>query len=379
MVARPLTIVQMLPDLVTGGVERGTLEIGAHLVKHGHRSIVISNGGPMVSQLKEEGSEHISLPIGVKSPLTLLYITKLRKLFTSKNVDIVHLRSRVPAWVGMLALKTLSLQTRPRIVTTFHGFYSINKYSAIMTKGERVIAVSKVINEHINKKYGVFGDHVTTINRGFDTSIFDPNLVSSKRISKIKKKWGLENKKGPIIMLPGRFTELKGHSLFLSAHEKIKHLAWTGVLVGDENEKPEYSAGLKKLVLRKGLETRVIFAGHCDDMPAAFRISDVTISASIHPESFGRIAVESQAMGVPVIATGHGGSLETVIPGKTGWLISPTDIEGFANILEEAVLDQAKLKKMGKFAREWVQANFTTQLMCDKTLMLYEELMRTPR
>ena len=375
MVARALTIVQMLPELITGGVERGTLEIGAFLVRKGHRSIVVSNGGPMVDELVQNGSEHITLPVGYKNPRSLFCIPRLRRLFVKEKVDILHLRSRLPAWVGMLAAKTISKEMQPRIVTTFHGFYSINAYSAIMTKGERVIAVSNTIKDHISEKYGVAGDHVTTINRGFDASRFDPVLVSQKRMNDLKKKWGLADKKGPFIMLPGRFTQLKGHLLFLSALEKIKELPWTAILIGDENEKPDYAAMLKKETQKKNLEDRVVFAGHCNDMPAAFMLCDLTVSASIHPESFGRVAVESQAMGVPVAASALGGSLETVLPEKTGWLFPHTDIDAFANVLTEAVSDQNKRKNMGHQAKVWVAKKFTTELMCKKTLALYEELV----
>jgi len=379
VVSRKFTIVQMLPDLITGGVERGTLETGAFLVSKGHRSIVVSNGGPMVKDLVKNGSEHITLPVGEKNPKALWCIPQLRKMFIEEKVDILHLRSRLPAWMGLAAAKTINKKIRPRIVTTFHGFHSINAYSAVMIKGERVIAVSKPINEHIAEKYGVSGDHVRTINRGFDALSFDPKLVSQTRIYDLKTKWGLENKTGPFIMLPGRFTQLKGHGLFLSALEKIKHLSWTAVLVGDESEKPGYASLLKDQVLQAGLEGRVIFAGHCNDMPAAFMLSDLTISSSIRPESFGRVAVESQAMGIPVVATAHGGSLETVIPEKTGWLFPPTDVDALANVLEEAVGDPEKLQRMGSQAKKWVYSNFTTQLMCEKTLNLYEELLASPR
>jgi glycosyltransferase involved in cell wall biosynthesis len=375
MVAGTLTIVQMLPELITGGVERGTLETGAFFAKKGHRSIVVSNGGPMVKALEKNGTQHITLPVGEKNPGALFCIPRLRQLFVKQKVDILHLRSRMPAWVGLLAAKSIPAATRPRIVTTFHGFYSVNRYSAVMTKGERIIAVSKLIQDHICQQYGVCGNHVKVIHRGFDASCFDPLLVDKKKVSDLRAKWGIDEKKGPVLMLPARFTELKGHRLFLSALEKIKHLSWTAVLVGDMNEKSEYAARLQKEAVEKGLKDRVVFAGHCNDMAAAFTLCDVTISASIHPESFGRIGVESQAMGVPVAATAHGGSLETIVPGKTGWLFSPADIDGFANVLAESVKDEKKRKEMGSRARAWVTEHFTTDLMCTKTLRLYEELL----
>jgi len=379
MVARPLTIVQMLPELITGGVERGTLETGAFFVKNGHRSIVVSNGGPMVEVLVKNGSQHITLPVGEKNPRALFCIPRLRQLFVQEKVDILHLRSRLPAWMGLLAAKTIPEERRPRIVTTFHGFYSINRYSAVMTKGERVIAVSQLIKDHICQQYGVCENHVQVIHRGFDASCFDPLLVDKQQTSDLKNKWKIDEKKGPVLMLPGRFTELKGHRLFLAALEKIKHLSWTAVLVGDMNEKPDYAARLQKEAGEKGLGDRVIFPGHCKDMAAAFMLCDVTISASIHPESFGRTGVESQAMGVPVVATAHGGSLETIAPGKTGWLFSPADVDGFADVLAEAVKNEKKRKQMGERGMAWVRNHFTMDLMCAKTLRLYEVLAASPR
>jgi glycosyltransferase involved in cell wall biosynthesis len=377
-VAGPLTIVQMLPELITGGVERGTLETGAYFVKNGHRSIVVSNGGPMVADLLKTGCQHITLPVGEKSPRVLLSIPGLRRLFRTQKVDILHLRSRLPAWVGLTAARSIPRRFRPRIVTTFHGFYSVNRYSAVMTQGERVIAVSGLIRDHICQRYGVCDNRVALIHRGFDESSFDPLQVDARQVSGLKRKWGIDPSKGPVLMLPGRFTELKGHPFFLSALEKIKHLAWTAVLVGDMSEKPEYAARLRQGVKEKGLEGRVIFAGHCNDMPAAFMVSDVTVSASIHPESFGRVGVESQAMGVPVVATAHGGSLETIVDGQTGWLFPPGDLDRFAAALAQAVTDETRRKVMGSRARTWVTKQFTTAVMCQKTLTLYEELMAAP-
>ncbi|MBT3388395.1 MAG: glycosyltransferase family 4 protein [Desulfobacula sp.] len=375
MVAKPLTIVQMLPDLVTGGVEKVTLEIAEFMVQKGHSSIVISNGGLMVEELLQKGSEHICLPIGSKSPKSLLCIPALRKILIKEKVDILQLSSRVPAWVGLMAAKSISPKKRPGIVTTFHGFYSVNAYSAVMTKGDKVIAVSKPIKQHIKEKYRVPGKHVITINQGFDKEQFDPSLVKKDRVSALIKKWNLEKKERPFIILPGRFSPLKGHKLFLSALEKIKGLSWTAIFVGNENENLKYTEMLKQEASQKGLGQRVVFAGLCKDMPAAFKLCDLTVSASVYPESFGKIAVESQAMETPVIATAIGGSLETIIPGRTGWLFSPTDLDEFAAVLTEAVLNQEKRKYMGKKARKWVENNFTTELMCQKTLKVYRELL----
>ncbi len=375
MVARPLTIVQMLPELITGGVERGTLEIGAYLVKNGHRSIVVSNGGPMVKDLVDNGSEHITLPVGSKNPRSLMCILKLRKLFIEEKVDIIHLRSRMPAWIGFLAAKTIPFKKRPRIVTTFHGVYSINKYSAIMTKGDGIIAISHFIKDHLKEVYGVPDDRVKLIFRGFDSARFHPDKVSQEKIENFKKEWGLTNFMEPIIIFPARFSKWKGHSLLLDALEKIKHLQWKSVFVGDFNENFKYYSLIKRKAQNNKIADRVIFTGLCTDMPAALKSCDIAVSASLSPEAFGRVAVEAQAMGLPVIATAHGGSLETVKDLKTGWLCEPDNSTAMGNALNEAVTNAKKRSKMGTDAITWVTGNFNTQIMCHKTVELYKELL----
>lgn len=379
MVARPLTIVQMLPDLISGGVERGTLEMGAYLSRKGHKSIVISNGGPLVKNLESDGSRHLALPVGKKSPLTFACIPKLKRFFKENSVDILHLRSRVPAWAGWLAVKTMAKKDRPRIVTTFHGFYSVNKYSAIMTKGEKVIAVSRTIKEHILKMYGTDGGKIVLINRGFDQNYFNPERISQEQKQEILKSWGVETGNSPIILMPGRFTRLKGHSLFLESLEKIKHLPWTAVIIGNEGENPDYAEQVKNDAVAKGVRDRIVFAGHCNDMAAAYSVADLTVCPSVYPESFGRVAVESQAMAVPVIASALGGSLETIVHGKTGWHFSHTDSSALAESLYLALSDEQIRKHMGNEARKWVTRQFTTAQMCEQTLSVYQDLIDSNR
>jgi len=376
MVAKPLTVVQMLPELETGGVERGTLELGKHLVQHGHRSIVISGGGRLVSQLESEGSEHISWNVGKKSPLTLRYVPKLRKFLTDRKVDILHLRSRVPAWVGYLAWRSLPECYRPRLVTTFHGFYSINRYSAIMAKGEKIIAISKSVKSHIQNTYKVPEDRIVLIHRGVDVDVFDPHKISRKRIESLMNDWELSKNGKAVVMLPGRITRWKGHEIFLKSLASIKNLKWKAVCVGNPAENPSYYKYLLRHIERLQLHNQVKFVGQCDDMPAAYFLADIVISASSsEAEAFGRIAVEAQAMGKPVIATAHGGSLETVLPGKTGWLVEPVNAKSLSKAIEEGLTDSALCKQFGKNGREWVIDNFTTERMCSTTLDLYRNLV----
>ena len=192
MVAGTLGVIQMLPELKAGGVERGTLELSRFLVRQGHRSWVISQGGPMIEQLQNDGGRHICMPyIGEKSPRCLLHLWMLRRLFKRDEIDIVHLRSRLPAWMGYLAWKSLPAGRRPGLVTTFHGFYSVNAYSAIMTKGERVIAISRAVADHIQKNYRTDPSKISLIYRGIDSDYFHPARVDAERIARLKQKWGI--------------------------------------------------------------------------------------------------------------------------------------------------------------------------------------------
>ena len=242
----------------------------------------------------------------MKSPRCLGYLLKLRRLLIESEVDILHLRSRLPAWVGYLVWKSLPADKRPYLVTTFHGFHSINAYSAVMAKGQTVIAVSRCIAEHIKEAYGVSGDRVAIIYGSCDTRYFDPERVEEDRIDVLRNHWGLGEV--PVILLPGRITRLKGHDFFIRSLARIRHLPWLAICTGDLAQNPDLGGELQALASSSGLADRIRFAGYCSDMPAALKMAQVVVSSSVKPKSFGRIAVEAQAMGTPVIATAHGGS-----------------------------------------------------------------------
>ena len=377
MVAGPITVVQMLPGLEGGGVERGTLEMAAYLVQKGHRSIVISEGGRLVDQLISEGSTHLRWRAGAKNPVSLAYLIPLRRLLVREKVDILHLRSRMPAWIGYMAWKSLPAECRPRLVSTFHGFYSVNVYSAVMTRGERIIAISKAVEAHIKAAYGVCQDRIQVIYRGVDANRFDPGAVSSERLASLRRKWTVPEADGPVVMLPGRITRLKGHDVFVNGLARIRDLPWQGICVGDTRENPGYAKELTHLISRLGLEERIRFVGYCGDMPAAMMLADVVVSATYGtPEAFGRIAVEAQAMGKPVIASAQGGSLETVLPGKTGWLVAPGDEDSMAGALGRAVSDAPQRAEFGENGRKWVGGRFDLRRMCRETLDLYRQLLQ---
>lgn len=373
---RTHTVMQLLPELNSGGVERGTLEMGHYLVQNGHNSIVVSGGGRLVDQLKQDGSHHVRKNIGSKSPVALLHIWPLRRLMKNNRVSVLHLRSRMPAWIGYVAWKTLPKKDRPILVTTFHGFYSVNAYSAIMTKGDGVIAVSESIKRHIYEKYKR-GHNVRLIFRGVDAETFDPGKVTPERIDKLAEAWQI-NRSKPVLMLPGRLTRLKGQELFLQSLFYVNHPDFQAVLVGDTRDNPGYTAELNDYIVKNNLAKRVRLVGHCNDMPAAFLLADIVLStSSLEPEAFGRTTVEAMAMGKPVIATAHGGSLETVIHRQNGWLVKPSDPKALAAAIDEALaMDERQLRLFGEDGRKRVSEKFTAQAMCEQTLAFYQDLHR---
>ena len=377
MVARTLTVVQILPDMDEGGVEQGTLEIGRFLSRKGHRSLVVSRGGRLVRQLNSEGSRHIAMPyIGEKSPRCLLHLFALRRLLIQQKVDILHLRSRLPAWIGFGAWRSLPPAARPKLVTTFHGFYSINAYSGVMTRGERIIAVSKAIAAHIQSAYGVAPGKIETIYRGVDPEVFSPQHVSDQCVQRLRQKWGLaEAVQVPIILMPARVTRLKGHDLLIEALSNLRERPWRLICVGDFEPRADYYHHLKRMCRNLAMDSRVIFVGHCDDIAAAIRLSNLVVSTSTRPESFGRILVEAQAMGRPVIAPAHGGSLEIVEDGVTGWLFCPGDVDHLKKTLNQALTEEERWGEIGAHGRNHVLKYFTLSQMCQRTLMLYRSLL----
>ncbi len=376
MVARKLTVVQVVPEMDEGGVEGETLDFAIYLVKHGHRSIVISGGGRLTKLLEEHGVEHILWKhIGDKNLKCLQYLSKLRNFLIVESVDVLHLRSRLPAWIGYLAWKMLDISKRPALVTSFHGFYSVNSYSTIMTKGERVIAVSNVIKNHILENYAPDPEKIALIHGGYHEEMFDPEKIDKKRTEALRKRWNIDGSK-LVIMLPGRLTAWKGQDVFINALAILKDLSFVAICVGDTDDNPSFTKKLRDLIGHHHLHDSVKLVGHCQDMPAALSISDLVVSASSsQPEAFGKVAIEAMAMGKPVIATKHGGSLETVRDGETGWLVSPGDPTSLAQALETAIKRKDELKAVGQKGRNWVQLHFTAQQMCKKTIALYRDLI----
>jgi glycosyltransferase involved in cell wall biosynthesis len=275
-----------------------------------------------------------------------------------------------------LAFKTLPADKRPLRVSTFHGFYSVNRYSAVMTRGARIIAVSHTISAHIQSAYGIPEDRIVVISRGVEPAVYDSQRVTPEEREAQRRTWGVTDPEIPVLLLPGRFTRLKGHLLLLSALAELTDFPWAIVLLGDHAENPQYTRELIDLASRFRIEGRLLTPGHSDRMPLAYAAADLVLNTSTTPESFGRTAVEAMAMGRPVVVSGHGGSMETVFHGQTGWHFAPGDKKDLVRILKIALSERDRWPGMGVIARNHAVSNFSLQTMCARTLAVYKEVLR---
>ncbi|MEO5335492.1 MAG: glycosyltransferase family 4 protein [Magnetospirillum sp. WYHS-4] len=372
------TVLQVLPALgAQGGVERGTVEVAAAIVAAGGRAIVASAGGPLAHELARSGATHVTLPLASKNPFVIqANIDRLMDLIEAEKVDIVHARSRAPAWSAWFAAR----RTGRRFVTTFHGTYGAanflkRRYNAVMTYGQRVIAISSFIAGHIRQNYGTAPAKIRIVHRGVDLNRFDPAKVSVERVVALAKDWRLTDGL-PVVMLPGRLSRWKGQKVVLEAVALMNRRDFRCVLVGSDQGRTGYREELGAFIERHGLGGVVRFVDHAADMPAAYMLSDVVVSASTDPEAFGRVMAEAHALGRPVIASNHGGAREIVLEGKTGWLVPPGNAEALATALNEALaLTPADRERISRDAIAHVRASFTTDLMCARTLAVYAEVL----
>ena len=374
---RNLTVLQVLPSLVTGGVERGTVEIAQAIAEAGGTALVASAGGRLVNSIERAGGRHITLPLMRKDPFALWRNGgRLATIVRAEQVDIVHARSRAPAWSAWLACQ----RTGAHFVTTWHGTYSENlpfkrRYNSVMAKGERVIAASRFIARLIEERHGVDPDQIRLIPRGVNPKVFDPKAVSGDRVMRQLRAWRVPEHV-PLVVLPGRLTEWKGHGVLLEAIARMGRRDVCCVLVGAEQGRPRYTARLVARAETLGIAERLRLAGECDDMPAALMAADIVVHASTQAEAFGRVVVEAQALGRPVIATDLGGPAETVEHGVTGWRVPAGDAATLAEAIEAVLaLPAETLEAVGTQARAAVLQRYTVSRMQAATLGVYREVM----
>lgn len=368
-------IVQILPELNQGGVERGTVEFSRELVLRGHQSTVISAGGQQVEQIEKDGGRHITLDVCSKNPLTFpVRVRALRQTLQSfsrqseaGNPLILHARSRVPAWLCWFANKKLNIP----FVTTVHGFNSVSRYSEIMTRGDRVICVSNPIKSFIQEKYGTPENKITVVHRGIDPGEFDPEQLDREWMESFRIEHRLD---GCFVASSiGRITELKDYETFIRAVKaaSTELPSIRGLIVGGvRHDKQAYFERLMALVAELHAEEQIIFAGSQNRMPEIYALSDVLVSCSKKPESFGRTLIEAMAMGTPVIATAHGGALDIVENGTNGFLFRPGDADALAgHIGQIGSIDRTPL-------RAYAVEHFSQQQMVESTIAVYRELLQ---
>lgn len=375
-----MKVLQVIPGLDTGGAERTTIEIAQALVREGHEALVASEGGAMEAELAAVGGELIRLPLATKNPVRMLgNAGRLKALIGERGIDIVHARSRAPAWSAMRAARAAGV----KFVTTYHGTYNAKSglkryYNSIMARGDRVIANSEFIRDHIVSGHGLRADAITVIPRGVDVDRFEMTDSVKRRGRDLASEWALPEDRF-IVMLPARLTRWKGQ---LVAIQALGHLKAAGrdvpvlVLVGGDQGRNSYHEEIERLIGRHGLEKDVWIVGHCDDMPGALAMADLAVNPSTDPEAFGRTAAEASAAGLPVIVADHGGAREVVEDGITGWRTPPGDAEALAKTLQAAMeLDIAARQAMGRAGRQRIMNRFTVTSLQSSTLRVYGELL----
>ena len=368
-IKKSLTVCQLLPALHGGGVEQGTLEVAAALVHAGHRSLVISAGGRLLPALLDTGSQHVNWPIGRKSPFTLRLVSRLRRLLVSQGVDILHARSRLPAWIAWLAWRSMDPATRPRFVTTVHGLYSVNVYSAVMTRGERVVAVSGSAREYVLQHYpGVNPDRVVVIPRGVDVTDYQPNYRPDNAWLEAWRQQYPVLERRFVITLPGRVGRRKGvlQLVRIIADLRVRGIPAHGLVVG---ELPVASSALARelqsAIVTAGLVDCITLTGFRDDVREIMSVSSVVLSLSLQPEAFGRTVNEALALGIPVAGYAHGGVGEQLAQHFPAGRVQPGDVGAMTALLGEWSLTPPSMQDVRVYTR---------QDMLNSTLTMYRDL-----
>ena len=377
------SVLQVVPELDTGGVEQTVVDISEAIIAAGGRSIVATKGGRLEEQLLKKGATVVHLPVHSKNPFVQWQnYMALRKLIRREKIDIVHVRSRAPARAAIKAAKAEGI----RSVATYAGIYNAKSalkrwYNSQMTRADTIIANSDFTRAHILKTYPkVSPEKVIGIPRGIDMKRFDFEAFDVRKIMKLEQEWGLLTGDGRIrFLLAGRLTKWKGQALIVEAANLLRHEDIDNfliVMVGDDQGRSDYTKALRDSIHKYGLEERIKLVGHCADMPSAYTACHYALAPSLEPEAFGRTAVEPQAMQRPPLASDHGATVETVLPGETGWLVKPGDSHAWADAIKAAIaLPEHDRFEMGHLGREHVKDQYSLPLMCERTLDVYRALL----
>jgi len=362
-----MNILQILPELNVGGVETGTVDLAKYLVAQGHKSVVVSNGGTMVAQLQSDGSKHYTLPVHQKNLFTMIScITKLVVIIHKEKIDIVHARSRVPAWIAFFACR----RTEAHFLTTCHGYYSSHLFSQVMGWGKMVIAISEVVGRHMVRDFKTPAENIRVIARSVEVEKFDlPRAPKT-------------DKKAFTVVMVGRITPLKGHPYFLKAMARVIHQipSVKVQIIGDApSKKQPYKDELVLLTKRLGISGQVEFLGNRQDIPQLLNKADCLVLSTITQEAFGRVIIEAQAAGVPVVATKVGGVTEIIEHEKTGLLVMPKDIEAMSDAVLRILQDHRFSANLVIEAKKKIEARYTLKHMFDATITAYKELMHATR
>ena len=376
------TILQVIPDLAAGGAERTTVEMAEAITGSGGRALVLSEGGRLEPALKRAGGELVRMKVASKNPVTMRNnVTRIVELIEHEKIDLIHPRSRAPAWSAYAAAQRAEIP----IVTTYHGAYSgtdglKRKYNSIMAKGDLVITNSAWTTAHVIEVHDLSPDKIVTIPRGVDFSVFDPANISPNRQHALQQAWNIEDDDHRLVLLlPGRLTSWKGQKLAIEAlgtlspaEQRALHL----VLAGDAQGRGKYVAELEDTILSNGLGGTVSIVGHCSDMAAAYAVADIVLAPSLRPEAFGRVAAEASAMAKPVIVADHGGQRETVVEGQTGTRAEPGNLVSLSACIRTLATPAPDARKaMGRAGQTYVRERFSKLQLQSATLNVYARLL----
>ena len=379
-----IKVLQVIPKLGYGGAETGCFDLAHYLPENNCLSFLVTSGGDLLKYVDKKKVKVIKLPVQSKNPILILFNSiALTLIILFFNITIVHARSRAPAWSCLIATKI----TRRKFVTTFHGTYNFNNevkkfYNSVMVRSDLIIAGSNFIFSHINKNYLKYLDSkkkFLVIFRGINIDYFDPSTTIEVDEDKLYKEWKI-NRDKKIILLPGRLTSWKGQEMFIESlnlvNIELGHEPFYAIILGNDQGRNVYKKKLIRLVEQHRLSNQVRFVEHCKNMPLAYKISSLIVSASIEPEAFGRVSVEAQSMEKPILASNIGGSNETVINDKTGFLFEAGKAESLSKkIIEALQLDETTLKSMGNEGRKNIIKKFNIEKMCFSTYSEYKKLI----